>query len=89
MINILDMIDDAPPERQSKPVALYSTSGFLKKDPKDFNRNEKLAYIELEFSQRGANAESEKFVFECRVGLSSKAYQAAKSYGLYLYKVML
>lgn len=89
MIDILTMIDDTPPERQSKiGTVLYSTSGFLVCDPKDFTRNQRLAYIELNFAQMGPKAESEKFVIECRLGLSAKAYQKAKAYGLYKFDNM-
>jgi len=89
MIDILSMVDDSPPERQSKTgTTLYGSGGFLAKDPKYFNRNEKLTFIEHQFAILGQAADVDSFVMECRTsrGLSLDSYQKARDYGLYLYK---
>ena len=86
MIDIMSMVSHEAPERQSKPCVLYGTGGFFKKAPELFTRNEKLAYIELQFSQAGPSAEGDKFVIEFRCSrLSAEAFRKAKEYGLYLY----
>ena len=54
MIDILDMVEDSTPERQSKVgTVLYGSGGCLIKDPKHFTRNEKLTYIEYIYSIEG------------------------------------
>ena len=86
MIDILNMVDNSIPERQSKiGTVLYSASGFFVTAPEKFTRNQKLAYIELMYSQAGNIADSDKFVleFRCSRGLSFDAFRKAKEYGLY------
>lgn len=88
-INIFDLIDteESKPTRQSKPVVLYGTGGFLKKDPSRFNRNEKLAYVESRYMTLGSDADSDKFVMEVRIsrGLSSDSFHKSREYGLYVF----
>jgi hypothetical protein len=86
-MDILSMIDKSAPERVSKPgVVLYGPGGHLKKAPEDFNRNEKLAYIENSFSTMGPAADSNKFIIEMRVSkLSPKLFKAARAYGLHVF----
>ena len=85
-VNILDLRGDAPPERQSNTgTVLYSSGGFLKKDPKYFTRNEKLAFVEHVFSLKGHEANNDKFILEVRfsAGLSMESFDKARQYGLH------
>lgn len=88
-INIFDLIDKSPnlPPKgaiDTTGVTLYGTGGFLKKDPSQFTRKEKYAYIKHRFSINGGKAEIEKFVIEvrCSYGFSDRSYKAARQEGL-------
>ena len=86
-INILDMIDNAPPVTTCKPCVLYGTGGFLIKAPEKFTRNEKLAFVEHSYKTSGIAADSDRFINEirCSYGLSLAAFNKAREYGLYIF----
>jgi hypothetical protein len=91
MINIFDMVDEAPQKSYDiKGVILYGPAGFLKKAPEKFNRKEKLSYIESAFGKHGpATYKEDPFIMEirCSRGLSSAVYNEAKAEGLRLFEL--
>lgn len=90
MINILDLagLNDEPKSQVKPPYpVLYDASGFFKKAPEHWNRNEKLAFIETIYQEKGLAASDMRLVIEisCSRGLSRKAFEASKAYGLHLH----
>lgn len=87
----VDMVDTAAKPsctitKQIAGVVLFGRGNFLKKDPIEFNRKEKLAYIVYAFSIHGPNAfeNCSPFLMEirCSPGLSAKAFNDAQSLGM-------
>lgn len=82
------MLDDGPPIRDYKHsgVVIFMSGGGLTKAPENFNRNEKLAYVENAYKLHGNDAfEKSTYLMEIKIsrGLSGKAFNNARDYGLY------
>ena len=91
IINIMDIKLDDPVSQVRRYAVLYSGSAFgsdvLVKPVENFNRVEKLTYIEVSYRKSGLSADSDKTMMEIKYsrGLSREAFNRSREYGLFLY----